>query len=146
MKWIKNWFSNFDPMDKPMYHDGLLYKTVEHFFVAMKTEDTDERAKIAALPSATAAKQYGRKLKLRNDWEMIKESAMWTALIWKYRPGTIHSNQLFSTGNWDIVEWNNWHDNYWGACICPKCHDKEKKNRLGVLLMQLREGLQKGYI
>lgn len=141
MEWIKNWFSNFIPFDEPMWHEGIYYRTVEHFYAAMKSEDKNIRMQIAILPYPAQAKKAAQRIKLRSDWDRIKESVMWTALCWKYKEGTSHYYQLMATGDWDIVEWNNWHDNYWGNCICQECVNKEGKNRLGVLLMLLRNEL-----
>lgn len=141
-KWIKNWFSNFEPFDEPMYHNGLYYTTVEHFFAAMKTDDTNLREKISKMPYPEQAKKFGKKIDLQPNWNKIKKSVMWTALLWKFRKETSWANKLVATGNWDIVEWNNWHDNYWGNCICEKCIDKKGKNVLGRMLMLIRKKLR----
>ena len=34
-----------------------------------------------------------------------------------------------------IVEFNNWHDNFWGECLCESCQNKGKGlNYLGQIL------------
>jgi len=43
-KWIRNWFSNFLPLDEPYKYDGEVYVTPEHFYQAMKSTDKGERA------------------------------------------------------------------------------------------------------
>lgn len=140
MKWIENWFSNFVPFDVPMEHHGITYTTPEHFFQAMKVTDPNRRQYIAEQQYPGQAKIAGRIAQgIRDDWDNVKESYMLYALRYKYQKGTTHYDQLMSTGDWDIVEWNNWHDNYWGNCICSRCKNKEGKNRLGVLLMQIRK-------
>lgn len=48
---------------------------------------------------------------------------------------------LIGTGNETLIEGNWWHDNFWGACSCPKCEKKRKHNNLGKILMYVREGL-----
>jgi len=144
MRWLVNWFSNFEKMDKPMAHNGLLYETVEHFYAAMKTEDLDVRAKIAAMSYPGQAKKYAAKIPLVEDWDSIKESVMWTALQWKFRRGSMWGDILASTYDVELVEWNNWHDNFWGWCVCHRCannYDIMPKNKLGKMLMQIREGL-----
>lgn len=40
----------------------------------------------------------------------------------------------------EIVEHNQWHDNFWGSCTCPKCGNKGN-NALGKMLMNLRNEL-----
>lgn len=41
--------SNFWFLKNPIRHHSLLYPTVEHFFVAMKTPDVSIREEIAAI-------------------------------------------------------------------------------------------------
>ena len=43
-----NWFSNFVPFEAPMDYDGIMFKTPEHFYQAMKVLDRNERIRIAA--------------------------------------------------------------------------------------------------
>jgi predicted NAD-dependent protein-ADP-ribosyltransferase YbiA (DUF1768 family) len=38
----------------------------------------------------------------------------------------------------EIVESNNWHDNYWGDCTCLRCY-RIGENHLGKILMRLRD-------
>ena len=39
-----------------------------------------------------------------------------------------------------IVEVNNWHDNWWGDCICGGNRCKEKgKNHLGIIITKVRD-------
>ena len=49
-----------------------------------------------------------------------------------------------ATGDKYLTEGNNWHDNYWGVCKCnsSKCLDKVGRNKLGKILMQIREELR----
>ena len=132
-------FSNFQPA--PIRHNGIIYPTVEHFYVAMKTTDVQERRRIAALPRAADAKRAGRRLKLRPDWDELKDKVMWYALRQKFAPGTSHAQRLLATGDEEIVEWNTWHDRYWGRCTCARCGGAGR-NRLGEMLMKLREELR----
>ena len=143
MKWLVNWFSNMEEFDDLMYHNGIYYRTVEHFFQAMKFKDIEHRKRIAAMPSPFDAKREGRQCRdlIVKDWDKIKQSAMWTALKWKFREETRWGKILKSTGDMDIVEWNNWHDNYWGWCVCERCTNnriEDPKNKLGKMLMGIR--------
>ena len=63
--------SNF--YESPIVEDGITYPTNEHYFQAMKTKNLAERKKIADANGASAAKYLGRRVKLREDWEEIKE-------------------------------------------------------------------------
>ena len=38
-----------------------------------------------------------------------------------------------------VVHGNWWHDNYWGNCNCDRCKDIKGQNKLGKMLMDLRE-------
>ncbi len=140
-RWIKNWFSNMEPFDESLVWDGVAYRTPENLYQAMKTSDPVERARIAAMPPSQA-KQAGKRVNLRPDWEQVKERYMEVALRHKFKSGTSWHRRLMDTGNDPIVEFNNWHDNFWGACICQTCQPKPKLNRLGVLLMQIRAEYQ----
>jgi ribA/ribD-fused uncharacterized protein len=139
-KWIRNWFSNFTPC-KPFIAEGITYYTVENFFQAMKTTNIKERRIIAAL-SPSEAKRYCSKrnkhFKLRSNWEQIKIKVMEFGLRKKFIPGTDDYDKLLATGKEEIVEWNNWHDNIWGSCVCEKCN-KGGANDLGRLLMKIRD-------
>lgn len=132
-----NWFSNFLPLDKPIrFKGGLQFTTVENFFQAMKTLDHSDRSKIAAM-SPGESKRYGQKVKLRADWEDIKLEVMEYGLRKKFAPGTSWHRQLMESRG-EIVEWNWWHDNYWGSCTCSRCKDEPGENHLGRLLMKIR--------
>ncbi len=41
-----------------------------------------------------------------------------------------------STG--EIVEYNHWHDNFWGDCLCDRCKHIDGENMLGKMLMAIR--------
>lgn len=139
-KWIKNWFSNMEPFDTPMEYEGMVFNTVEHFYQAMKCRhgDVDGRMKIANAPTPFMAKRYGRKVSLRHDWEGVKIGVMELALRYKFAEGTTwHGRLLLEVQNGPIVEVNNWHDNYWGDCICSTCDGRQGFNMLGRLLTKI---------
>ena len=128
-----NWFSNMFPFEEPLIYQGIKYRTVEHFYQAMKTKDLLKRKEIAALSSPYYAKSKGKRLIIREDWNNIKLSVMEFALKWKFKEGTIWYEILNNTKG-ELVEWNNWGDTYWGKDI----KTKEGENNLGKLLMNLR--------
>lgn len=133
----KNWFSNFLPLDEPMqFKGGLSFTTVENFYQAMKTLDESDRSKIAVM-SAGESKRYGKRVKLRADWDERKLDVMEYALRKKFAPGTSWHRKLMAAVG-EIVEWNYWHDNYWGNCTCSRCKGKPGENHLGRLLMKIR--------
>ena len=127
--------SNF--YESPIEYEGIVYPTNEHFFQAMKTNDIEVRKAIAAADTPGKAKRMGRNVVLRADWEFVKKDVMLLGLRLKFCDLYLRQ-RLRATGAHDLVEGNTWHDNTWGACVCPECSNKEKKNLLGKLLMQVR--------
>lgn len=136
MTFIKNWFSNMLSFDKPLLYQRIEYYTVENFYQAMKLPkgNVDKRDYIASL-DPYGAKREGRKLQIRPDWDEIKLDVMEYVLRFKFAPGTSWHSQLMATGEAEIVELNNWNDEYWGVCV----RTGRGQNHLGKLLMKLRE-------
>ena len=134
----KEWafLSNF--YQSEIEFEGITYPTNEHFFQAMKTLDIDERRAIANCRTPSQAKRMGRRVALRPDWEDIKESVMLEGLCLKFADEQL-ADWLLETGDEELVEGTTWHDNEWGNCSCPKCAHIEGKNKLGRLLMQVRD-------
>lgn len=118
--------------------EGITYPTNEHFFQAMKTLDIGERQKIANCLTPGQAKRMGRQVALRSDWEEVKEDIMFLGLCLKFADEQL-ADWLVETGDEPLEEGTTWHDNEWGNCSCPKCRNIEGKNKLGKLLMKVRE-------
>lgn len=131
-------FSNFYPA--PVSLDGALYPTVENAYQAAKTLNPEERSSFADC-SPTVAKRLGRRVRLRPDWEEVKLSVMRDLLLQKFARGTPCGETLLRSGSAYLWEGNTWHDNYWGVCVCGRCASKQHLNRLGELLMRIREDL-----
>jgi ribA/ribD-fused uncharacterized protein len=141
MQFTGRWdcLSNFYPSPL-MVGDGITYPTAEHAFQAMKTPDRGIRATIAAYTLPGAAKQAGRKLNLRPDWERIKKQVMLRVVMAKFARNPELALRLCATGNALLVEGNTWHDNYWGDCHCGQRAACEMPglNYLGQILMAAR--------
>lgn len=131
--------SNFYDSPLPTNGGEVIYPTVEHYFQAMKTENPREREKIRLAPTPGKAKRLGRNVNLRADWEEVKQSVMKYALIKKFNNNPELKSLLLETGDAELVEGNDWHDNYWGNCSCAKCANIPGANHLGKLLMEIRE-------
>lgn len=131
-----SWASNF--YHSPLEWEGLRYSDVESAFQAAKTLDREARQPFTAhhLNYPGKAKQMGRALDLRPDWEQVKDDVMLEILRAKFRDPRLAS--MLKEYQQPLVEWTSWHDNWWGVCLCgrPACHGG--RNRLGTLLMQLR--------
>ncbi len=129
-----SFLSNFHPFERPLVFEGISYKTVEHFYVAMKTKNKRIR-KLVALHPSKGLKEFGRNITLRDDWEDVKVSFMLQALRWKfskYNP-TLRRKLVFTKDEY-LREDNTWRDTFWGFCV-KTCRGK---NNLGKLLMQIR--------
>lgn len=120
------------------------YRSMEHYYQAMKCEDPTSRVMFKE-PRLTAgqAKRRGRAIPLRPDWEEIKDDVMLTGLRRKFAPGTELAGLLLDTGDEYLEEGNVWHDNYWGNCGCNrKACETPGYNVLGRMLMQVRDELR----
>jgi ribA/ribD-fused uncharacterized protein len=140
-----DFLSNFYPCS--IVHDGLLYPSVEHFYVAMKSNSEQiidnitysniEFRKLVISKTASSAKRLGRKISIRNDWDNIKDNIMYFALNEKFKDKSL-LEKLKITEGYELIEGNYWHDNYWGSCYCERC-GSDGKNKLGKLLMSIRD-------
>lgn len=130
--------SNFYP--EPVCFEDVTYPTAEHAYVAAKTLDQNQRARVRLCRTAAEAKQLGRRLSVRLDWGVIKVNVMRTVLRSKFSNPKLLS-MLRATGSIELVETNRWHDTFWGCCTCNK-HRGVGENNLGRLLMEIRDGLE----
>lgn len=138
----KAFMSNFHPA--PVYYDGVLYPTTEHAFVAAKTLNIYERTKVSECSTPAAAKKYGRTtITLRKDWHDIQVNIMKELVFQKFFMYPLLAEQLLAQEG-EIVETNEWHDCFWGACECNRCLNRPKLNHLGKILMSVRDHLR-GY-
>lgn len=130
-------FSNFSKHGIEI--DGKWYRTAEHFFQAQKFDSADYRERIRLAPNASSAAKLGRSRKypIRAGWEQIKDDVMRRAVLAKFQTNADACDLLLSTGDEDIVE-NAPGDYYWG---CGK--DGSGKNKLGLILVEVREQLKR---
>lgn len=122
--------------------EGLVYPSVEHAFQALKTNDLHDRKKIRQAKSAGEAKKLGRKVKMRSDWESVKIGVMEDLLRIKFSSKDL-KEKLLATDEEELIEGNDWNDNFWGSCNCVKCKGNKGKNHLGKLIMKIRKELGK---
>jgi predicted NAD-dependent protein-ADP-ribosyltransferase YbiA (DUF1768 family) len=140
MSQIRNWFSNFVHFEKPLIYQGITYISPEHFYQAMKTKNISLRRTIA---QSSYPKQDGNRLYLRPNWDYkLKIEYMKVAIRHKFKPGTKYYYALLASNPYEIVEYNDWHDTYWGVCICGHC--PKSKNMLGKIIMEWRDIILKG--
>lgn len=133
------WLSNFH-LGTVEYED-MTFDSVEAAFQAAKTTDRTKRLAFCGPLAPGAAKRLGRSLELRPDWEQVKEQVMLDCLRSKFAAGSDLAKMLMATGKEELVEGNLWHDNEWGDCKCYRCDHIKGKNKLGRLLMKVRDEL-----
>lgn len=141
--------SNFYPCK--IEHKGIIYPSVEHYYVALKVTGMqfidgvyytapDFRELIARIPDAGDVKKFGKRVKVRSDWNEKKLDFMEWGIREKFKDQNL-AEMLLSTGDLDLIEGNNWHDVYYGECYCLKCNGSGE-NHLGKILMKIREELK----
>lgn len=121
-------FSNFSP--HPVELKGVTWPTTEHYFQAQKFVGTEHEEAVRMGRS--------RERPLRSDWEKVKDDIMREALRTKFTQHAALRSLLLKTDDAELIEHTK-NDSYWG-----NGGDGSGKNRLGQLLMELRESLQTG--
>jgi len=130
--------SNFARLDNFINLDGMFFWTVEHAYQAAKTSDLNFRRLIAQAKTPREAKRIGRKVPMRPAWDQMKDVIMFKLLQVKFQQ-TNFKQKLIETYPAELVEGNWWGDHYWGVNVRTGVGE----NRLGKLLMQIREELLK---
>lgn len=149
----KKWITKFDGTENGFlsnFHEcqcsfeGWEYPTTEAAFQAAKTLDLHKRAMIQKCAPG-AAKRMGRALKIRDDWEEIKDDVMLKVLRSKFKLNKDLREKLLATGDAVLIEGTTgWHDCYWGVCNCEEC-GAVGTNMLGTLLMKVRDDLRRKF-
>ncbi|WP_317735136.1 NADAR family protein [Escherichia coli] len=132
---IINFYSTSD--DYGDFSNFAAWPTSEHYFQAQKFLDEKYREEIRRVSSPMVAARMGRDRSkpLRKNWESVKEQVMRKALRAKFEQHAELRALLLATAPAKLVEHTE-NDAYWG----DGGHGKGK-NRLGYLLMELREQL-----
>lgn len=112
--------------------EGQKYPSVEHAFQAMKSLDPNDRVAMSVCRSPEEAKQAGKLLNLRSDWEQVKVTLMYDILKKKFTDPEL-AQKLKSTQGEELIEGNTWGDKFWGV------YKGQGENQLGKLLMKIRE-------
>src|SRR5215467_8835550 len=129
-------FSNFSR--HPIHLSGRTWPTSEHYFQAQKFAGTEHEDEVRNAPSAMVAARMGRSRQrpLRRDWDCVKDQIMLEAVRAKFAQHNDLRAILLGTADARLVE-HTTNDSYWGDG-----GDGSGKNRLGQILMQVREELR----
>mmetsp|Transcript_36718 Transcript_36718/g.59332 ORF Transcript_36718/g.59332 Transcript_36718/m.59332 type:complete len:155 (+) Transcript_36718:60-524(+) len=128
--------SNF--YESPIFLDGfpLPFPTLEHAFQAAKTDVYEEREMLLSCGKPKVAKDLGRTVTLRDNWDSLRLQVMGDLLFQKFSMHADLCEKLLATGDCLIEEGNTWNDTYWGVC------NGIGENHLGKLLMKTRDKLR----
>lgn len=128
--------SNFAPFSIELY--GLVWPTSEHYFQGQKFVGTPQAEVIRRAKGGRAAAKAGRSRvhPMRQHWLTERDDAMRRALRAKFTQHESLRELLVGTGDERLVE-HTAKDSYWGDG-----GDGSGRNRLGELLMELREELR----
>lgn len=131
-------FSNFAAFKIRL--KGRTWPTSEHYFQAQKFENAEHRESIRLAKSPMIAARMGRdrKKRLRSDWESVKDDIIREAVSAKFSQHETLQTLLLETGDAKLIE-HTTNDSYWGDG-----GDGSGKNRLGEILMEVREQLREG--
>jgi hypothetical protein len=129
-------FSNFSKHS--VFLKGKRWPTSEHYFQAQKFVGTEHEEEVRTCKTARDAANMGRsrKLPLRRDWESVKDQIMLEVVRAKFTQHEDLKAILLGTGDAQLVE-HTAKDSYWGDG-----GDGSGKNRLGQILMQVRDELR----
>jgi ribA/ribD-fused uncharacterized protein len=129
-------FSNFSRHS--VFLKGKRWPTSEHYFQAQKFVGTEheEAVRLAKTPGESARVGRDRKRPLRRDWESVKDGVMLEVVRAKFTQHEDLKATLLGTGDAKLVEHTE-KDSYWGDG-----GDGSGKNRLGQILMKVREELR----
>jgi ribA/ribD-fused uncharacterized protein len=102
-----------------------------------------ETKRIADFKTPGEAKRMGkgRTIHRASYWDDVKTVVMLELLRQKFSRSALRE-RLLRTGDAQLVEGNNWHDTFWGVCICDKCIEHGGENWLGKLLMRVRRDVK----
>ena len=133
-----HFLSNMQLIDIPF--EGIVYPSVEHYYVAMKTTDPRIRRIVSKIETPEKAKKYGRrdieeKGLLRPDWSDIKIDVMRKGLEIKFQD-VFMQTCLMETDDHELIEGNWWNDTFWGV------YKGKGENNLGKLLMEIRQRIR----
>ena len=103
----------------------------------MDSAEDFEAVANATTPKRAADKGRERSRPLRPDWDTVKDEIMRRAIRAKFEAHNELRDLLLATGEESLIE-KTTNDYYWGCGT-----EGTGKNRLGELLMELREVFQK---
>jgi len=129
-------FSNYSKYGFDL--DGKRWKTVEHYYQAMKFDDPDIQNSIRKCTNPKDASKIGRSRSniIKENWIDIRTDYMYNALYEKFTQNTYLHKFLLDTLDEQIIEHSE-KDMFWG-----QDENGKGENILGEMLMDIREVLR----
>lgn len=138
-KYIKGFFGDYRFLSNyhqvPILYDGIMYQSTEAAYQAAKCIDEKDKIEFKFYGPGKA-KREGQKVKMRPDWDQIKDQIMYDINLIKYTTDEDLKYKLLSTGERYLEETNYWQDDYWGVV------NGWGENKLGNILMKIRADLK----
>lgn len=122
----------------PVEFEGLKYTNAESVFQSCKFRNVKSR-KVFTNMAPRSAVLKGKHVTLRDDWEDVKDKYMYRVVKAKFSQNSDLKQKLLDTGDEELIAGNEKHNNYWGYCTCEKCVNRYHRNKLGEILMKVRE-------
>lgn len=122
----------------PITVKDATYKSVEHAYQALKTDDPTWRKRIMDAYMPADARRIGRCIPanlIRPEWDSVRLQVMRVLLKAKFSHPAL-KELLLKTGDAEIIHINTWGDKFYGKC------NGEGENHLGQLLMHIRHMYQ----
>lgn len=120
----------------PVVYKGIVYSNNEAAFQAQKTFDESLKKQFETL-GPIEARNLGKTIPLRKDWEDVKDEIMYEICLAKFTQNPDIMDALVYTGKRPLEEGNHWNDQYWGTV------NGFGENKLGKILMDIRKKEQK---
>lgn len=117
-------------------YDGFIYQSAEAAFHAQKTLDLDNKIEFTKL-SPPESKFKAKNMEIREDWEFVKDSIMYSVVYNKFKQRKDIKDRLLETKDSILIAGNTYNDKYWGVSQ----NDKKGYNKLGLILEKVREDL-----
>jgi hypothetical protein len=132
-----HFLSNFHPATFVWRH--IIWLNSEAAYQAAKSNDYGTWLEFAKMRNPAQAKQAGKTVKMRDDWDEVKVGIMREIVFEKFNQNPDLKALLVATGDAKLEEGNAWEDVFWG--ICPP-GSGVGHNYLGNILMDVRRSLR----
>lgn len=130
------WLSNF--YEAPVMHQGILFPTLEHAYVAAKCRNSNDVDKVRKLRTPGDAKRYGRQVNVHLHWDRVKLKVMYKLVLDKFVRNYDLREKLLDTEGYVLEEGNRWNDQFWGIDL----DSGRGYNHLGLIIMKVRDVLK----